>query len=83
MVGEITVDAFLLLLPLPLPLLLLTHAAQSGIPSDPNCQRMSIQNSTAVYDAAAETVSITFDTSTASTCVCKVPAIGQRKRNCK
>ena len=78
-------DAFLLLsLPLPLPLLLLIHSAQSGIPSDPvNCQRMSIQNSTAVYDAAAETVSITFDTSTASTCVCKVPAIGQRKRNCK
>ena len=60
------------------------YPAQSGLPSDPdNCQRMTVQNAVAEYDSTAETLSISFDTSTASTCVCKAPAIGQRKSRCE
>ena len=58
--------------------------AQSGLPSDPdNCDRMSVQNAVATYDSGAGTVTISFGTSTESTCVCKVPAIGKRKRKCE
>ena len=70
---------------LPPPLLpLLLPPAQSGLPSDPdNCDRMSVQNAVATYDSGAETVTISFDTSTKSTCVCKVPAIGKREKKCE
>lgn len=75
-VDQRTQHTYSLLLPL--------YSARSGLPSDPvNCQRMSIQNAVAEYDSVAETVSISFGTSTPSTCTCRAPALGQRKTGCE
>jgi predicted hotdog family 3-hydroxylacyl-ACP dehydratase len=48
--------------------------SQSGIPKDPRCQHLDIENATAIYRISDSIVSVSFSTNIPSTCACKLHA---------